>query len=579
LAEKEKEEESDEDDDDLPDPADWAKQFSLKKDGGGKGKDGGGKGKEKEESVSAVGEGGGGGGKRKKPWEVLEAKATTTKKSTLRKPVVKKKVVKAKKEEEEESEDDDEVEIVSSRSRSSSTALKPSPSGRIPQFTLSTTIKKQPRSTSTTTKTTTNLQDSTLFSIAPPIQLPSDDRIKCLSHCPLCAFSSTHQDRPRTTVDSWGTKSLSTRSNHLRLCSKSHDYTSETVSHLVSQQILTLAKESEGKRLEKELGKSLFDRAIGRGEGTSGKDVSVVGVEGEGDWKGVQEEVDAWRKKGKRGGIEDRLRRVAREIKLELEDLDVIKRGELGKKEEDRSEEDEDKLELPRATGRLRPETEEDRSEVSKRARELLDLAKGTGLTQALQPPVMVLDDDSTDVGKISSIEEEDATNEDDFLPPATQTFEPSTLANRCKHDGAINILRPLASSPPDSKGKGKRARSRSPIPELDLAFSSDEEDLCLPKKTSLWKANAGIDEDSLKRVVVSFHLSSPFDLPKDRQANSVLAFSFSPFWLTFTTTSFFFFTFHLTFDRTSSTLDAHSILSFFFDIFPRSSFDTVANR
>ena len=115
----------------------------------------------------------------------------------------------------------------------------------------------------------------------------------------------------------------------------------------------------------------------------------------------------------------------------------------------------------------------------------------------------MVLDEDSTDVGKISSIEEDD----DLRPPPATQTFEPSTLANRCRHDGAINIVRPLASSP-DSKGKGKRARSRSPIPELDLAFSSDEENL-IPRNTSLWKANTGIDEDSLKRVVVSFTLFS----------------------------------------------------------------------
>ena len=248
------------------------------------------------------------------------------------------------------------------------------------------------------------------------------------------------------------------------------------------------------------MGKSLFDRAIGKGEGTSGKEVSVVGVEGEGDWGSVQEEVDAWRKKGKRGGIEDRLRRVAREIRLELEDLEVANMEEGGKKEEE--EEREEGLEMPRATGRLRPETEEDRNEVSRRAKELLELAKGTGLTQA-PTPIMVLDEDSTDVGKISSIEEDD----DLRPPPATQTFEPSTLANRCRHDGAINIVRPLASSP-DSKGKGKRARSRSPIPELDLAFSSDEENL-IPRNTSLWKANTGIDEDSLKRVVVSFTLFS----------------------------------------------------------------------
>lgn len=507
-AKSREEEEEGEMSEDLPSPDDWAQQFSHKDrkvaDSSKKGK---GRGKAKEAVVTQSQD-----GKRRKPWEALEAKVAASGFTKKKRPTVrvnKSKKVAAKKEEEDEEEtkdsdeDHEDLQVVSSRS-TSSTALKPCPSGRLSHLAPSSSSFTKKK----LSKSKPQIEDSTLFDAPPPLSLPSDDRLKCLTRCPLCEFASSHA-RARTSVDSWGSKSLSTRQNHLRLCAKSHDYFSETVSHLVNQQILILSVESEEKRLERDLEKSLFDRAIGKGEGTGGREVTVVGIEssrgsqeGDKEWfkdvRGVQDEVDGWRKKSKRGGIEERLAKVAKEIKLELERAQKADMEGATTEVED-GEQDE---QLPRATGRLRPETEIDRDQVSKRAKELLDLANGTQLTRK---SVLVLDEDTSMEG--SEVRGQDQ----DFVfapPPPTQTFEDSTLANRCDHDGAINIVRPLRASSPSSKGK-----SRSPLHELDLSFSSDEE-VVVPRTTSLWKANAGTDEASLSRIVVSLHsLTSCFTL------------------------------------------------------------------
>jgi hypothetical protein len=486
---------NDEMSEDVTPPESWAEQFSLKESTKGSKtstiSSSKGKGKAKEEVPQSQD------GKRRKPWELLEEKIASSG-GVKKRPTVRKKKAAPKKEEDDS--DDDDLQVLTSGSKSS-TALKPCPSGRLSHFaapTSSVFIKKKATSTSTKTNESDS-KDSTLFDLPPPFVLPSDDRIKCLSHCPLCAFASTHS-RSHTSVDSWGSKALSTRQNHLRLCAKSHDYSSQTVSHLVNQQILVLSVESEEKRLERDLEKSLFDRAIGKGEGTSGREVTVVGIENDGlregdkewfrDVKEVQEEVDGWRKKSKKGGIEERLARVAKEIKKELEVAQKLKVE--GAETEPEAGDEQEQDDFPRATGRLRPETEDDRDAVAKRAKELLNLANGTQLTR--KTTVLVIDEEtSMDISK-------GAEEQDLFLEPprSTQTFEDSTLAKRCQHDGAINIVRPLASSP------ATRRRSRSPLHELDLAFSSDDE-VSIPRSSSLWKANAGNDQDSLSRIVVSF--------------------------------------------------------------------------
>lgn len=484
--------------DDLISPETWADQFKFKKDKTTKKGSRRVREKEKEEvSGGSMSE-----NQRKKPWEVLEAKfdPAAKKKKKVDKIAVGKE---AKKEEieENESEDLEELEVFASNS-SLSTALKPCPSGRLSHPGLDPAfVKKKPR-----TKTEhESLDHESLFDAPPPLVLPSDDRLKCLSHCPLCAFASTH-DRARIATDSWGSKSLASRQTHLRNCAKSHDYHSSTVSHLVNQQILILSTESEEKRLERDLGKTLFDRAIGKGEGTGGgKQVTVTGLEGStavrgykewfDDLRGVQEEIDRERKKIKRGGIEERLKRNAKEIRQELEKN--AKKGGTGTETEFEVEEDGEGYAMPRPTGRLRPETEEDRDQVAKRAKELLDLANGTQLTRK---SFLVIDEDT-------SMDAQGQDQDDLFLPPppATQPFEDSTLAKRCQHDGAINVVRPLAASTP--------GRSAPGFQDLDLALSSDEE-YNRPRTLSLWKANAGNEETYLSRVVVSLPVSIPPLLP-----------------------------------------------------------------
>ncbi|GAA6016313.1 hypothetical protein JCM11491_006812 [Sporobolomyces phaffii] len=453
--------------------------------------------------------------KRTKPWDAIEAKigSSTSAKKGRPSATVKKKSKSSLKQEvlkndDTHSDHDEDPQVLTSGSNSS-TALKPCPSGRLSHLASapSALTKKKPSRprTKAAEDEAQDSKDSFLFDTPPPLVLPPDDRLKCLSHCPLCAFASSH-DRARTSIDSWGTKALSSRQTHLRNCARSHDYSSETTAHLVNQQILVLSVESEDRRLERDLGKSLFDRAIGRGEGTSGRQVTVVGtegsraLEGEKEWcrdvKDVQEEVDGWRKKAKKGGIEERLARVAKEIRRELEAAAKgLEQGEEGDVVGGNGQ-----VEGPRATGRLKPETESDRDQVAKRARELLDFAHGT---QKSRQAVLVLDGDSSN--DISG------DGQDDFeLPPSTQPFEDSTLAKRCHHDGAINILRPLASSP--TVGRADKTKSRSPLHEIDLAFSSDEDESSRPRTGSLWKATVGNDEESLSRIVYS--RSAPFGSP-----------------------------------------------------------------
>ncbi|GAA5847837.1 hypothetical protein JCM3766R1_001204 [Sporobolomyces carnicolor] len=477
-------------------PETWAEQFKLGSSKSSKSSSSKGKAKVKDECAPQIQE-----GKKRKPWEALEAKVpssgTQKKKPTTRsKP---RKVTQsqytsddAQQSKRSEPEDDD-LQVLAP------TALKPCPSGRLSHPAASSSaafVKKK------ATRSMVVDEIDVVTDVKTALILPGDDRLKCLSHCPLCAFTSS-EFRPQTSINSWGSKSLASRQTHLRMCAKSNDYNSETVAHLVNQQILILSIESEQNRLERDLEKTLFDRAIGKGEGTAGREVTVVGmeatdgvVEGDKKWasdiKDVQAEVDAWRKKSKKGGIEARLAAVAKDIKRELELARSMSATESETASDRASVESElqgycDKV--PRATGRLRPETDLDREQVSKRAQELLDLARAT---QKVKQPFggedVSMDDAKGRQGQDSSFE----------LPRSTQSFEASTLANRCQHDGAIEVIRPLP-----SPVRAAKSRSRSPLDEIDLLVSSDEEGM-RRRATSLWRANTGKDEASISRIVRS---------------------------------------------------------------------------
>ncbi|GAA5890804.1 hypothetical protein JCM5296_003424 [Sporobolomyces johnsonii] len=456
--------------------------------------------------------------RRKKPWEALEARASTkTKRTAAPKP---KKV----------ESDNDEVEVLTA-SESSRFKVEGYEYGRPdPQTSLygpSSALRPLPtaRSSSSFSKklTSSTSKESTLFGAPPPIELPPDERIRVLPSCPLCASAAASSSTSPGTapLTTWGSyKSLAQRKTHLRACATKHDYTAPTVSLLISRQILSLASEAEARRSEAEASMTLFDRAIGKGEGAgagSGRDVRVVGVEGAGgaEWhravKGVQEELDKERKK--KGA--DKVVKVAKEVRKEMARLEEAEEGR-----EQEEDEEQEGMPMPRPTGNLRPETATARNAVAQRANELLRLAGGTGLTQVAaeedDEPVILADCDA-------------ASFVDSLLPPPpTQSFEPSTLAVRLEHDGAIDVVRSGAAS---LKGNGKskeKERARSPLAELELEWSSDEDEIGTRPPSSLWKAATGKDDQAIERVVRSSAPfgSSPTSSPSTASPTSVLPFS-----------------------------------------------------
>ncbi|GAA6062339.1 hypothetical protein JCM10212_006589 [Sporobolomyces blumeae] len=476
--------------------------------GKGKGK---GKGKGRAIEVPAVDENGGGAGegKRRKPWELLEAK-TTTKRKVAKKPRRDDDAMEIDRGSKDESDNGSDLEILPP---THPTALKPSPSGRLTPAVNAILDRKPSSKLSSKNKP----DPATVFDATPPLVLPSEDRIKCLSHCPLCAVSITSKTRSSGTATSWASKSFSARQTHLRACARSNDYSSETVAHLVSNQVLVLAAELVEKRARDDRDKTLFDRVIGRGEGATHGSVTVVGVEGGPvvrgvewyrDVQGVQDEIDGLRKKSKKGSIEERLLLVAKEIrkenwaKAESGDLDVDDpQAQSQVASDDQVGEGNG---LPRATGRLRPETKADRTEVTNRAKQLLGLS-----TQAKQrrfPDRLSPDGDSSvDIVSVEpsrfanaavAVEQGAGDVEGNLsLPPPTQPFEASTLAKRYEHDGVVEIVQPHLSTPTKARTDWPTGLERPNRPP------------------SLWSAavGTGADVDRIVYSPVSPVWSSPF--------------------------------------------------------------------
>lgn len=327
-----------------------------------------------------------------------------------------------------------------------------------------------------------------------PIDLPPNDRLRALESCPICksAFAKS--------------KSIPSISTHLRNCARAQDYTAETVEVLIEKQILSLASEYELARRESHSARSLFDKAIGKGEGSNPlRAVTVVGVAMEGDELGwdranaldIQEELEAEKKRPQ----ESNLLKVARSIKaarrekeaLEEEEKVKRKREKIVKDEMEVDEEEPSQAVAPRPTGMLRGDSLDSRKAVADRASNLLSDLGGTGLTQTttVHPPAgqilapLVLGK-APSIPSVAPTPAEDADiiiDEDQELAlPSTQPFQPSKLARKF-HEQAEGVALELPHRREASIGLESATRGLK----------------------SLWATAAGTDDEAVNRVVVSF--------------------------------------------------------------------------
>lgn len=427
---------------------------------------------------------------RRKPWEALESQPVKTrgkkKEPNKRAPTVKKSVKAEIVEVDELDSDGDDVVVPSAR---------PAP-----------TASSKPRQTS-------------LSHLPTPIALPSDKRIRLLTACPLPLCSS-----------SWPATLLA-RQNHLRACAKKLDLAASTVSELADSQILNLADAADDARRVQEESRTLFDAAIGRGQGAAARsDVHVVGVEGfagedPGEWyratKMVQDELDLARKK-ESTAKDVKLARVAQEIRRERAEAaargetagwDVVPKG--GAVEGDPG----GGFELPPATGRLRAETSTARAAVVERASALLGSTTATG----------AVDSDGDDVLSLAPtlVADEDEYRHSSFncTPPRpTQELEPTVFSTGSDPDSSLEVL--VQRAKPSIRGAAD-GRSRSPFRGLllqDPCGNSESPEgphrqhrsprrhsTTAGARDSLWRAAAGRDDASLKVVVSIPPCVSPF--------------------------------------------------------------------
>ncbi|GAA6056730.1 hypothetical protein JCM3770_005869 [Rhodotorula araucariae] len=309
------------------------------------------------------------------------------------------------------------------------------------------------------TKPTRIARKTSLQFLPTPIDLPADDRVRLLNCCPLCSVGFA------------ATKALPARQNHLRSCAAKLDFTASTLSSLVDAQLLLLYDAAEAARRANDDARTLFDIAIGRGQGAGAKSaVHVVGVEeftggDPGEWyratKMVQDEMDLARRKDKKPK-EGKLVRVAKEIRRERADA-AARGGDVGwtvTKEEDASARG-DVVEghralLPPATGRLRPETSTARNAVAHRAGAVLG---PLGASHAHADDVVLADD-------------QDARFAFDGTPPRpTQVFEPSLFASRFtadELDSSIEVVvQPAAPSTTASPTRVPHTTATTAVPAV----------------------------------------------------------------------------------------------------------------
>lgn len=315
------------------------------------------------------------------------------------------------------------------------------------------------------------------------MELPPNTRLSLLETCPLC-------------TEVWeATKTVATKSTHLRSCAVECDYTAETVAILIENYIISLALEQEAQRRSEEAARSLLDRAIGKGEGIGvNRGVTIVGVEMESDivlgWgvtdptriTRVQNEIDEERNKRR----VDKAVVVAKEIKLARKvDHEAARRQELALKAT------QDRLNMtqgaPRPTGLLKGDSKDSRKATVNRGGALLHSLGGSGLTQIVggkrSKPVGT--DQINVVDPLSVAEGSKGTimiDDDVIVAPSTQPFAPSDLVRRFVKSG---------------RGQAS-ARSLAERRSIESDDDSDGEG-----NNSLWAAAAGENNQILDKIVV----------------------------------------------------------------------------
>lgn len=408
---------------------------------------------------------------RAKPWEALEAKIGKVKKPSTRagsrQPSVGARarssslVPAAKKEEEDDHSSDSDVIVTSSlpaRARSSSSV--------------------RPRSTRPRTP---------LDFLPPPVELPPEEVVRVLTLCALCSAT-------------WpASKTFAAKQGHLRSCATKNEYTAETVRYLVEKQVLELADAAEQERRAVDDGKTLFDRAVGKGEGAHAmRDVTVVGVEGlesaaGKEWFKATTEVQAEIDQARRRVQVAKVIKVAKQIRL-----DQRARARARDAKEPADDDDDGSAEaalvLPESAGRLQP-------------------AAATLVTARADAVLARLDSD-------------DGHSFSETLP-STQEFEQSRLgAGSASTFITARSSTPPPPPPPRADGASSRCetasemlQSRSPFRQLSLPDPRSgsisrqghppQQQHRLEREReiescSLWQLAAGRDDARLGTVVVS---------------------------------------------------------------------------
>lgn len=358
----------------------------------------------------------------------------------------------------------------------------------------------------------------------PAIVLPSNTYLAALPCCPLCKAK-------------WlPTKIASVRATHLRKCAATHEYSAETVRVLTDKLVLEVGAEEDLKRREAEEAKTLFDRAVGRGEGvTVAREVRVVGVEVEGDggWgqfdsarlARVQLEIDEERAKVKL----DKSIKVAAQIK---EARKKARELQNALERERRQKEDEEEEELwsqtgPELTGRLKGDSTQARQGTILKSTTLLKALAGSGLTQPLNvaslPSQKFIAKMLRPVPSSSTLATASESMDVDTIPapPTTQEFLPSKLAEQFVRAGrgeSVALSAKTSSSSEDAaapKRKGRGKGKKTLLAEA-IALGSDEEP---STRDSLWAAATGLHDAAVKRKVVR-----PSSLPLDDLTDSPAA-------------------------------------------------------
>ncbi|CDR49489.1 RHTO0S27e00760g2_1 [Rhodotorula toruloides] len=417
---------------------------------------------------------------RKKPWEELEAKPPKAKRKTAARKAAQPAAPKQEAEEEvDELDSDPDGLVISSFKLTSVTS----------SFTSARPVVRR-------------VTASSLSFLPPPMELPPDDRLRALTACVICKAA-------------WpASKALASRQTHTRTCSTANDYSAETVRYLVDSQILRLAEEADGKRRADEEAKTLFDMAVGKGEGANAfKEVKVVGVEGyAGDdpkeWyraiKETQDEFDQARRKAQVARVVKLAKQVKKE-RAEVAASSVDDGWKVVNESAGVEKEEEDEV-VPLPTGRLKPDSSTARNAVASRADAMLAFDASV--------PHSVLDSDTSG----------------DDPPRPTQSFEPSRLTSR--YDMPANPIDPLMTFVEHSdrttiSGTPSRRRSRSPFRPLSLPDPfSDSDDgeghhgrrRSASGKQSLWSVAAGRNDELLGKVVCSV---SPICSPSRRSPTS----------------------------------------------------------